>query len=521
MKDNKKTKTTVIATALALVLALGGTIAWLVSADGTVTNEFDPNRVKVEITETGTDENGVNDSFDIIPGTEQAKDPKISATADCPAYVYAIVKDNTHDLVDYEIAEGWTEATGLTKVVTGKDKDGNEISIDPTEEGVKVYYREVSGTDEDSEHGPWSVLKGDKVSYSSDLTNEDMYEDDGATPLYDDISLVFSAYAVQKTPFNDYAKAWNQVVPVTGVSVSPETLEMKVGDADQQLTATVSPDNAANKNVTWTSSDETVATVDSTGKVHAVGAGTATITVTTEDGSKTDTCEVTVTGPTFGYAVQLHSTDNGTITFWPAMGVNAVNEGVTCGNEHCIHNDSWEEIKANPENYAQCITNGCTKKVELDVTAFNSTELGAPILTTGDGGGALYYGLTANEAKWDYNVTTTPSNPTPTYQETLEKIRNNSVLDSLGANIYLLSKDEIDAVKTTNASRIIYASDGRTIQWWTSTVHPTTHNGIGRAWTVRGSFPDRNGTTPGGWYQVDIGDSKVWSAFGIAPAFSY
>ena len=60
------------------------------------------------------------------------------------------------------------------------------------------------------------------------------------------------------------------------------------------MTATVSPDNATNSKVTYKSSDESVATVDANGLVTAKAEGTATITVTTEDGSKTDTATVTV-----------------------------------------------------------------------------------------------------------------------------------------------------------------------------------------------------------------------------------
>ena len=59
------------------------------------------------------------------------------------------------------------------------------------------------------------------------------------------------------------------------------------------MTATVSPDNASNKNVTWTSSNSEVAKVKN-GKVTALKAGTAIITATTEDGGKTATCEVKV-----------------------------------------------------------------------------------------------------------------------------------------------------------------------------------------------------------------------------------
>lgn len=84
-----------------------------------------------------------------------------------------------------------------------------------------------------------------------------------------------------------------QVVPVTGVELDKTGLELTVDDT-AKLTATVTPANADNAKVSWTSSDETVATVDENGNVTAIAAGTATITVTTEDGGFTATCTVTV-----------------------------------------------------------------------------------------------------------------------------------------------------------------------------------------------------------------------------------
>lgn len=67
---------------------------------------------------------------------------------------------------------------------------------------------------------------------------------------------------------------------------------MNVSDTET-LTATVAPTDATVQTVTWSSSDDNVATVED-GLVTAIGAGTATITVTTVDGGFTDTCEVTV-----------------------------------------------------------------------------------------------------------------------------------------------------------------------------------------------------------------------------------
>ena len=79
---------------------------------------------------------------------------------------------------------------------------------------------------------------------------------------------------------------------VDGVSISGNT-NIKENEKTQ-LKATVTPSSATNKNVTWESSNTAVATVDSNGLVTGVKEGTATITVTTEDGKKTATCTVTV-----------------------------------------------------------------------------------------------------------------------------------------------------------------------------------------------------------------------------------
>lgn len=85
-----------------------------------------------------------------------------------------------------------------------------------------------------------------------------------------------------------------ETVAAESVEVNPPVHAM-APNATKQLTAVVYPTNAANKNVTWTSNNNDVATVDSTGLVTAKTVGTATITATTADGSCTDTCVVTVT----------------------------------------------------------------------------------------------------------------------------------------------------------------------------------------------------------------------------------
>ncbi|GHT48592.1 hypothetical protein AGMMS49982_00140 [Bacteroidia bacterium] len=79
--------------------------------------------------------------------------------------------------------------------------------------------------------------------------------------------------------------------PVTSITLKEKTLTLAVGK-DSTLTATVSPADATDKTVTWTSSDATKATVSSSGKVTAVAVGTANIIA--QAGDKKDTCAVTV-----------------------------------------------------------------------------------------------------------------------------------------------------------------------------------------------------------------------------------
>ncbi len=116
----------------------------------------------------------------------------------------------------------------------------------------------------------------------------------GATAKTGDaITLVVSLgkNAATTTPTNP--STGNNTVAVTGITVSPTAVSLSVGGT-RTLTASVSPSNATNKTVNWTSSNTSVATV-SNGVVTAKGVGSATIVATTADGGKTAYCTVSVT----------------------------------------------------------------------------------------------------------------------------------------------------------------------------------------------------------------------------------
>lgn len=130
------------------------------------------------------------------------------------------------------------------------------------------------------------------VTLQEDLTigeGESLTLDDGASLDTGNYTLTVNGGTLTGNVIGDV------IYKVTGVSLSPKTLSLNPGKGGT-LTATITPDNATNQNVTWKSSDTKVATVDN-GLVTAVAEGTATITVTTTDGNFQDTCTVTVTPP--------------------------------------------------------------------------------------------------------------------------------------------------------------------------------------------------------------------------------
>ena len=116
-------------------------------------------------------------------------------------------------------------------------------------------------------------------------------------------------------------------VPVTAITLNKTATEINVGQTETLSVTAVTPDNATDKTVTWSSDKESVATVDADGKVTAVAAGTANITATANGGSGvTATCAVTVTIPVTSVTINnaptealfVNSTGTLTATVLPA-----------------------------------------------------------------------------------------------------------------------------------------------------------------------------------------------------------
>ena len=144
------------------------------------------------------------------------------------------------------------------------------------------------------------------------------------------------------------------VIAVTGVSLNTTETTLTVNESET-LTATIAPGNATNQNVAWTSSNPTVVSVDQNGRITAVTPGTATITVTTEDGRFTATCIVTVAVPAVPVAsVSLNITEvaltaGETETLVPHITpTNATNQNVSwrSNNANVATVDAYGQITA-------------------------------------------------------------------------------------------------------------------------------------------------------------------------------
>ena len=176
-----------------------------------------------------------------------------------------------------------------------KDKAAHIYTDDAdTTCNVCGYVRTVTPPAHEHRYGDWSKDGTNHWHECTDAACPNQSESikDKAAHIYDDdadTTCNICGYVRTVTP---------EIVPVSQITLNKAETSISVGNSET-LTATVTPENAANKALKWASSDEDVATVAPDGTVTAVKAGAATITATAADGSgKSATCTVTVTGGT-------------------------------------------------------------------------------------------------------------------------------------------------------------------------------------------------------------------------------
>ena len=205
-------------------------------------------------------------------------------------------------------------ANGSTRVyVTATTEDGNKTAR------CRVYVKEATGdrvpvtginivqSDVELEVGKTSELRAGIIPNNATNKSVQWTSSDPSVVTVTDGVLVAkgegTATITAKTVDGGFTASVSvtvkkasepQKVSVTAVSLNKSTLSLKVGESST-LRATISPSDATDKGVIWTSNRTSVATVSSSGVVTGKAAGTAVITVRTNDGGKTSTCNVTVT----------------------------------------------------------------------------------------------------------------------------------------------------------------------------------------------------------------------------------
>lgn len=196
----KRNVALILALALVLTAAVGGTLAWLTAKSEMVVNTFTTSDIKVELKET------TGGTYKMVPGSSISKDPKATVLAGsekCYLFVKLEKSSNFDNYLTYEMADGWTALTGVTG----------------------VYYRVVDGTTYKIGTA-YSVLKDDKVSVKDTVTKEMMSAIDGvdadgktntdaaAAELAARPTLTITAYASQLyngTATIDVKTAWGNI----------------------------------------------------------------------------------------------------------------------------------------------------------------------------------------------------------------------------------------------------------------------------------------------------------------------
>lgn len=197
-------------------------------------------------------------------------------------------------------ATGVKEGTATVTLLTmdGNFTDSCEVTVIKPVTGVSVSPKTLEMMPGESKTLTVTVTPADAGDKSYTFNSSDpsvaTVSDDGVVVAQKTGTTTITVITGDETITDTCEVTVKAGAEVTGVTINPKTLNIKVGET-ATVSAAVLPENAGNRNVSFSSSDETVATVSQNGTVTAIKEGSAVITATTESGSFTDTCQVTVT----------------------------------------------------------------------------------------------------------------------------------------------------------------------------------------------------------------------------------
>ncbi|OPJ64035.1 fibronectin type III domain-containing protein [Clostridium oryzae] len=173
----------------------------------------------------------------------------------------------------------------IPKNIKAEASSENSITVSWNALGGAVEYEVYKA---EASEGPYNL-----ISTSSSSACMDIGLETGGTYYYKVRACAAVGGSKIYSDFTTVVSCVAAVVNVTAVSLNKSKDTLTVGNTDT-LIVSITPQNASNQAVTWSSSDDSVVTVDDDGNITAVGAGTAVITVITVDGEKKASCSVTV-----------------------------------------------------------------------------------------------------------------------------------------------------------------------------------------------------------------------------------
>lgn len=195
MKNYKKILVLAVAALLLVAVSVAGTMAYLQAKTSTLTNEFKPSTVGVQIEES------TGNTYKVVPGVDFAKDPKVTATYDVDSYLFVVVTE-----------ENWNTNLGW---------DFNDAAWDELMNGTakveNVFYKELTAnTDGTTKTDSFYVLAGDSavtngtngvITVSENMKLSDMTDITTNVP-----KLTFQAYIIQKAGFASAYDAYAQAL---------------------------------------------------------------------------------------------------------------------------------------------------------------------------------------------------------------------------------------------------------------------------------------------------------------------
>ena len=340
---------------------------------------------------------------------------------------YKFTSDN-EDILQFEyksLAAGDTANTMILK------KDGKvKIKVQAFDNGKNagVYENEVIVCPKFDENifssGDYKVAAGDDLSLNVDLgVYEECYKNIKYTSTDEEVAAVSSDGIVSakkkgsttikvNNGYKTVTKKVNVVAAsgvnsVTGVKLNVTSLTINVNSSGS-LSAIVSPSDATNKAVTWSSSNESVALVSSKGKVVGVGVGSAVITVTTQDGNKTAMANVTVKRASSSSSSSGGSSSSGSSS---SSSSSSSYKKVT---KVSINSDDFTLKVGNTKSLTYAIkpSNATNKKVTWDTSNPSIAKVSTAGKVTGVGAGTAYITIKSVDGVSDkVKVVVTKSDP--------------------------------------------------------------------------------------------------------------